>query len=192
VRKAVAGRRAPPPPIRSSRMAARFEARARRRDLTGASPRPDSQSACGFSAHLLGMSRGTACVLLMPTCSLCWQDRGPTGWRFSYRDGKTLFRAPVGVGSVQWPTPAGDFYIRNKLTRYQSLLRPARLRHERPLRRSHGLARGRLHRHPRDERARAPTRGCLARAGCASCRRIEPGTISETVLSDRKAANVAR
>jgi hypothetical protein len=37
-----------------------------------------------------------------------------------YRSGRPLFRAPVGVGSVQWPTPAGDFYIRNKLTRYES------------------------------------------------------------------------
>jgi hypothetical protein len=37
-----------------------------------------------------------------------------------YHNGKALFRAPVGVGSGQWPTPAGDFYIRNKLTRYES------------------------------------------------------------------------
>jgi hypothetical protein len=37
-----------------------------------------------------------------------------------YRGGRPLFRAPVGVGSVRWPTPAGDFYIRNKLTRYES------------------------------------------------------------------------
>jgi L,D-transpeptidase catalytic domain len=37
-----------------------------------------------------------------------------------YHNGKALFRAPVGVGSEQWPTPAGHFYIRNKLTRYQS------------------------------------------------------------------------
>ena len=37
-----------------------------------------------------------------------------------YRGGRPLFRAPVGVGSVRWPTPAGDFYIRNKLTRYEN------------------------------------------------------------------------
>jgi L,D-transpeptidase catalytic domain len=37
-----------------------------------------------------------------------------------YRGGRPLFRTPVGVGSVRWPTPAGNFYIRNKLTRYES------------------------------------------------------------------------
>jgi lipoprotein-anchoring transpeptidase ErfK/SrfK len=35
-----------------------------------------------------------------------------------YRDERVIFRAPVGVGSAEWPTPGGRFYIRNKLTRF--------------------------------------------------------------------------
>jgi len=34
--------------------------------------------------------------------------------------GRTVFRAPVGVGQPRWPTPRGRFYIRNQLTRYAS------------------------------------------------------------------------
>jgi hypothetical protein len=37
-----------------------------------------------------------------------------------YRDGRPVFRAPVGVGSDGSPTPRGEFYIRNKLARYHS------------------------------------------------------------------------
>ena len=36
------------------------------------------------------------------------------------RNGRPVFRAPVGVGRPEAPTPAGDFYIRNRLTRYAS------------------------------------------------------------------------
>ena len=32
-----------------------------------------------------------------------------------YRRGKVVFRAPVGVGIAQWPTPRGEFFIRNQL-----------------------------------------------------------------------------
>jgi lipoprotein-anchoring transpeptidase ErfK/SrfK len=32
-----------------------------------------------------------------------------------YRRGKVAFRAPVGVGLSQWPTPRGEFFIRNQL-----------------------------------------------------------------------------
>jgi len=32
------------------------------------------------------------------------------------RDGKTIFTTIVGVGHSYWPTPAGQFYIRDKLT----------------------------------------------------------------------------
>lgn len=32
-----------------------------------------------------------------------------------YRRGKVVFRAPVGVGQSHWPTPRGEFYIRNQL-----------------------------------------------------------------------------
>jgi lipoprotein-anchoring transpeptidase ErfK/SrfK len=36
------------------------------------------------------------------------------------RDGRPVFHAPIGVGAPQWPTPKGDFYIRDKLTKYSS------------------------------------------------------------------------
>lgn len=36
------------------------------------------------------------------------------------RDGHPRFRAPIGVGRPRWPTPAGRFYIRNKLTKFES------------------------------------------------------------------------
>jgi lipoprotein-anchoring transpeptidase ErfK/SrfK len=32
------------------------------------------------------------------------------------RDGRPVFRAEVGVGKAAWPTPKGEFYIRNRLT----------------------------------------------------------------------------
>jgi hypothetical protein len=32
-----------------------------------------------------------------------------------YRRGRVAFRAPVGVGLPRWPTPRGEFYIRNQL-----------------------------------------------------------------------------
>ena len=35
-----------------------------------------------------------------------------------YRAGKQVFEARVGVGRSENPTPTGEFYIRNKLTRY--------------------------------------------------------------------------
>jgi hypothetical protein len=37
-----------------------------------------------------------------------------------YRDRRLVFQAPVGVGSARWPTPTGEFFIRNKLTRFES------------------------------------------------------------------------
>jgi lipoprotein-anchoring transpeptidase ErfK/SrfK len=37
-----------------------------------------------------------------------------------YRDGRAVFKAPIGIGTVTSPTPTGRFYIRNKLTRYRS------------------------------------------------------------------------
>ena len=33
-----------------------------------------------------------------------------------YRNGRVIFRTRVGVGQPQWPTPRGQFYIREKLT----------------------------------------------------------------------------
>jgi lipoprotein-anchoring transpeptidase ErfK/SrfK len=36
------------------------------------------------------------------------------------RDGQPIFHAPIGVGRPEWPTPRGDLYIRDRLTRYRS------------------------------------------------------------------------
>jgi hypothetical protein len=36
------------------------------------------------------------------------------------RDGRPVFRAPVGAGQAGTPTPRGRFYVRNRLTRYSS------------------------------------------------------------------------
>jgi lipoprotein-anchoring transpeptidase ErfK/SrfK len=33
-----------------------------------------------------------------------------------FLDGRAVFRAPVGVGRPNWPTPRGQFYIRDKLS----------------------------------------------------------------------------
>jgi len=37
-----------------------------------------------------------------------------------FRDGRPVFRAPVGIGTSGAPTPPGEFYVRNKLTDYRS------------------------------------------------------------------------
>lgn len=36
------------------------------------------------------------------------------------RDERPILRAPIGVGRPEWPTPKGEFYVRNMLTRYKS------------------------------------------------------------------------
>ncbi len=41
-------------------------------------------------------------------------DRGRQRATF-YRRGKAIWRAPVGVGQPQWPTPPGRFYVRSRL-----------------------------------------------------------------------------
>jgi lipoprotein-anchoring transpeptidase ErfK/SrfK len=35
-----------------------------------------------------------------------------------FRDGRPLFRASVGIGNAQFPTPRGSFYVREKLTSF--------------------------------------------------------------------------
>jgi lipoprotein-anchoring transpeptidase ErfK/SrfK len=37
-----------------------------------------------------------------------------------FRNGTLVFRAPVGVGRPKWPTPRGEFYIRNRLRGFES------------------------------------------------------------------------
>jgi L,D-transpeptidase-like protein len=36
------------------------------------------------------------------------------------RNGRPVFRAPVGIGKASWPTPAGEFYVRNRLRGFKS------------------------------------------------------------------------
>ena len=36
------------------------------------------------------------------------------------RNGKTIFRTSVGIGKSIWPTPRGEFYIRDKLTNFKN------------------------------------------------------------------------
>jgi lipoprotein-anchoring transpeptidase ErfK/SrfK len=36
------------------------------------------------------------------------------------RNGKPVFRAPVGIGKATWPTPPGEYYIRNRLRGFKS------------------------------------------------------------------------
>ena len=36
------------------------------------------------------------------------------------KDGRTIFTTRVGVGKSYWPTPAGQFYIRDKLTNFNN------------------------------------------------------------------------
>ena len=37
-----------------------------------------------------------------------------------FRNRRTIFQAPIGVGQSAWPTPTGEFYIRNRLTNYDN------------------------------------------------------------------------
>ena len=37
-----------------------------------------------------------------------------------FRDGRPVFSAPIAIGQARWPTPAGEFYVRDVLTRYRS------------------------------------------------------------------------
>jgi hypothetical protein len=36
-----------------------------------------------------------------------------------YKRARLVFEAPVGVGKAQWPTPAGEFYVRNRLVDFE-------------------------------------------------------------------------
>jgi hypothetical protein len=37
-----------------------------------------------------------------------------------FRAGRVVFRAPIGIGQSRWPTPTGQFYVRDKLTKFRS------------------------------------------------------------------------
>ena len=69
-----------------------------------------------------------------------------------YRLGRPVFFARVGVGRPQWPTPPGEFYVRNQLYGYDDpFYGPIAFRNECPVIGVDRLARGRLHRHPRTD-----------------------------------------
>ena len=76
-----------------------------------------------------------------------------------YKKGRAIFRTRVGVGKPYWPTPAGEFYVRERITGFSDpIYGPAGLRNERALVRADRLARRRLHRDPRHEPAGDPSR----------------------------------
>ena len=72
----------------------------------------------------------------LPVNATAWVDRGALGGytvldthlvidlkRLTvtlYRAARQVFTAPAGVGKSAWPTPKGQFYIRNKLTDFAS------------------------------------------------------------------------
>ncbi len=37
-----------------------------------------------------------------------------------YRHGRAIFSAAVGIGTAKWPTPAGEFYVRDRLTGFDA------------------------------------------------------------------------
>jgi lipoprotein-anchoring transpeptidase ErfK/SrfK len=37
-----------------------------------------------------------------------------------YKDGKQVFRASTGIGKPRWPTPRGEFYVRNKIVGFSA------------------------------------------------------------------------
>ena len=37
-----------------------------------------------------------------------------------FRDGRQILRADIGAGKPAWPTPTGEYYVRNRLTEYAS------------------------------------------------------------------------
>ena len=84
------------------------------------------------------------------------------------RRGRVLMRAPVGIGQARWPTPRrqvpGPQPARGL---HQRGVRAGRIRHERPLPHADGLARRRVHRHPRHRPARPDPRPRVARLRAA-------------------------
>lgn len=83
-----------------------------------------------------GVSWVRARLAVLPDGQTGWVPRSALGgWTFLdtrvvvdredltltlYRDGKAVFRTPVGVGKPSTPTPGGQFYIRDRLTAYAS------------------------------------------------------------------------
>jgi hypothetical protein len=75
-------------------------------------------------------------LAVLPNGTEGWVPRGSLGgWSFVdtrlvidrerftatlFRAGRVIFRAPVGVGAPGTPTPAGEFYVRDRLTGFAS------------------------------------------------------------------------
>jgi hypothetical protein len=71
-------------------------------------------------------------VPALPTNAVGWVQRGSLGGYGTvdshlvvdlerltavlYREGRAVFRAPIGAGAPAWPTPRGQFYVRDRLT----------------------------------------------------------------------------
>ena len=86
-----------------------------------------------------------------------------------YRRGRPIFEAPVGVGKLGTPTPRGQFYVRNELTRYaDAFYGPVAFGTSARSAVPHRLAGRRLRRHPRHERAARDPRPRLARLRAAA------------------------
>ena len=85
-----------------------------------------------------------------------------------YKRGRPVFRSIVGVGEPRWPTPAGSFYVRERLTGSRIPSTATSPSARTAGRRVYRLARRRLHRRPRHESAGDPARTCLARLRQAS------------------------
>jgi lipoprotein-anchoring transpeptidase ErfK/SrfK len=83
-----------------------------------------------------GVSWVRASLAVLPDGTPGWLPRSALGgWSFVdtrvvidrrrerltlFRGSRAIFRAPVGVGTAANPTPAGTFYIRDRLTRFAS------------------------------------------------------------------------
>ena len=68
-----------------------------------------------------------------------------------FRDRRRGFRPRVGIGAPGTTTPGGDFYVRNRLEKYQSPFYGPIALALAPPNRGQRLARRRLRRHPRHE-----------------------------------------
>ena len=80
-----------------------------------------------------------------------------------YKRGRPVFSARIGVGQAQHPTPRGEFYVREKLSGYYSpAYGPRAFGLNARSNNADRLARRRLRRHPRDERAADPPGSRLA------------------------------
>jgi lipoprotein-anchoring transpeptidase ErfK/SrfK len=83
-----------------------------------------------------GQSRNNVRLPILPNNSTGWVKAGYLGALWAVhthlyvsteamtatlkRDDKVIFRTRVGVGRPQWPTPHGEFYVRDKLTRFSN------------------------------------------------------------------------